>query len=311
MSAMELIKDSFGHHREPHHVPNAKNEEHEEYPRQWACTGGNWLNRPTKAAFIAHCPLYITFFAKNHRLIIPVSSIMSTKNAKSSTTVPPSLKEFEAFHGMVCNPISSQRCIQYFDGCALFASQEDYATTNLKTFDYTRTPIPLNIFTYYMLVVFSCTGLISLLGMTTPSLICEENTVFSTDRFDKEKEDLPVVQSKTLKNIPGEKILFIPNKVIFYIIQRSLGLHESDEISSLKSALLPKVKLIRRFEYQFGNLLSVMMCHFVCNDHKYLVEVYSFHHTESFVARIISSIMKGARWVLDFVGQPKKKQKEA
>ena len=212
----------------------------------------------------------------------------------------PSLQEFAAFHGMVCNPISSRRCISYFDGGALFASQDDYAALDLGSFDYTRTPVRLNLFTYYFLVIFSGTGLLTLFGKTTPSLICHEDVLFSSKTIHDCGENEPAVESKSLKNIPGMTSLVIPNKAIDYIIQRSFEFQRVDNGSNMMSDVT-QVRLIRRFEYQFGNLLSVIMCHFDCDGRKYLVEVYDFHDKQSLVTRIISSILLRTRAILGLV----------
>jgi hypothetical protein len=225
----------------------------------------------------------------------------------------PSMAEFTAFHGMVCSPVSSQRCIEYFDGCALFASQEDYyygpnIHHHLASHDYLRTPIALNLFSYYSLVVFSCTGFLSLLGRTKRSFICEENETFSIDDGSDDGER-PAVQSKSLHNIPGAKSLVIPFKAIDYLIQRSQSFSSDNDTDSSartedssrsgRRQPLPQVRLIRRFEFEFGNLLSVIMCHFVCsNGRKYLVEVYDFRHKESVITRTISSIFAAVRGLL-------------
>mmetsp|Transcript_129955 Transcript_129955/g.363757 ORF Transcript_129955/g.363757 Transcript_129955/m.363757 type:complete len:262 (-) Transcript_129955:104-889(-) len=236
----------------------------------------------------------------------------STANGSSVLSPPgPSMDEFAAFHGMVCRPASSVRCIEYFDGCALFASQEDYSLSkdhdHLTSFDYLRTPIKLNLFSYYTLVIFSCTGLLTFLGKTKRTLICEENVTFSQDQImvdASDDGDRPVVQSKSLNSIPGAKPLVIPSKAIDYLMKRSQSLATvpdptTKEGDGLVPSLPPQVRLIRRFEFEFGNLLSVMMCHFVCSSgRKYLVEVYDFHHKESFLTRTISFVFSAARGLL-------------
>lgn len=108
------------------------------------------------------------------------------------------LKEFHAFHSMVCNPLSAQKCIEAFTngthgqeeqeqgvnyrsesgrsssggggGCILFMpssyrqiSSRSDQLKEIKLHDATRS---LSIITYYALVVVSLTGLSTLLGLT-------------------------------------------------------------------------------------------------------------------------------------------------
>jgi len=227
---------------------------------------------------------------------------MPRPNVKSS----PTMAEFSAFHGMRCNPLSSQRCIDYFNGGALFASQTDYdvpgdSSRNLASFDFTRTPIGLNLITYYLLVIFSGTGLLSLVGQTNACLIREENISFknatSISTVDGEK---PSVRSLNLCNIPGAKSLVIPQKVIKYIVDRSNQLGPCEGKDETSPPASSDVRFIRRFEFQFGTLLSVIMCHFECRHGRhYLVEVYEFGRHDSIFTRAISSVMSAARGLLD------------
>ena len=99
-------------------------------------------------------------------------------------TTAPSLDEYNSFHGMLCKPKTAKRCIESFnDGVALFADQKEYYKDDdddddinhlnrLSNFDFNNTTaelgsgLPFNIWTYYLLVVLSLTGLISLLSIT-------------------------------------------------------------------------------------------------------------------------------------------------
>ena len=200
-----------------------------------------------------------------------------------SDSLEPTLNEFTAFHGMVCNPMSAKRCIDYFNGGALFASQTDYEKDDLETFDYTRTPIRLNLFSYYALVVFSCTGLLSLLGHTRAPTIQEENAILKVNETGR---DEVAIHSNSLHNIPGAKALIIPRKTLRYISERS------------NSAPSQEILFMRRFEFEFGSLLSVIMCHLECNGKRFLVEVYAFHHSTNPFARFVSSLMSTAETCL-------------
>ena len=226
---------------------------------------------------------------------------------------PPTLAEFKAFHGMVCNPISAQKCVDYFDGCALFADQKDYykanTTTDLASFDFLRTPIPLNLYSYYALVFFSCTGLLSLLGYTKAHQAQEENDVFTEEATNGTDAAATVVESKCLHNIPGTPSLTVPNHVIRYILDRSTQYLDPPG----EMPLVNEVHLIRRFEFEFGPLLSVIMCHFECHGRKYLVEVYAFHHSSTInpMTQIIEYIMVTAQKILlMLMAQTKAKEKQ-
>jgi hypothetical protein len=235
----------------------------------------------------------------------------------SSSCSEPTMSEFKAFHGMVCNPVSAQKCIDYFDGGALFASQQDYArttTNDLSFLDFTRTPIPLNLFTYYTLVLFSCTGFLSLLGQTKAPLIQDENQVMvvTVPETDQE-EDAPVVESQQLYKIPGAKSLTIPRSVLWYIVDRSRDWNQDGAAAaaaaSTTTTTTKEVHLIRRFEFEFGALLSVIMCHFECNGRRFLVEVYAFHLSNNNpVTRIIAFLMATAQTLLFALAQMKKKK---
>jgi len=110
------------------------------------------------------------------------------------------LKEFHAFHSMVCNPLSAQKCIEAFTngthgqeqekqgvnyrsesgrnssgsggggGCILFMPssyrQISSRSDQLKEINLHDATGSLNIISYYALVVVSLTGLSTLLGLT-------------------------------------------------------------------------------------------------------------------------------------------------
>lgn len=197
------------------------------------------------------------------------------------------MAEFQAFHGMICSPASAQKCVDYFDGAALFASQRDYENKDLSSLDFMRTPIQLNLWTYYALVLFSGTGILSLLGKTKATLIQEENVQWTPEM----KID-PVIQSKCLHKIPDTESLTIPLHVIRYIVDRSHHLNDQQETVS------NEVHFIRRFEFEFGTLLSVLMCHLECNGRRFLVEVFAFHDLNNPATRVVSFLMTAAQTLL-------------
>ena len=222
---------------------------------------------------------------------------------------PPSISEFTAFHSMVCNPLSAQRCIEYLDGAALFASQDDYQTTEaVSTFDYLQTPLRMNWFTYYGLVIFSGTGLLTLLRQTETKLVQEENVTFG--ELDHEGKTAAVsnrkVESKSLDKISGRNSLVISSEVIDYLIQQSRRMGPKSTTSSADKALCQpgEIRLIRRFEFQFGSLVSVMMCHFeCCHQRRYLVEVYQFSEGRDWMTRLIVWSLKNTKKFADDLQQ--------
>lgn len=183
--------------------------------------------------------------------------------SKMGPTMEPTLQEYTNFHAMYCGMQSSQRCIKSFDGCAIFASQNEYdCGTDLKTLDYVRTPVPLNLFTYYLLVLVSFTGMTTLFGGTLVLIARDEDQSFSGSFQDEGKDPKSIVLVKS-ESFPT---ITVPSKVMRYIRERS---------QALSNAPPKTVTFTRRFEIRFANYLSVIMCHFVCsNGHKYLVEAY-------------------------------------
>ena len=216
--------------------------------------------------------------------------------------ISPRLEDYTAFHGMLCKPDVARRCIKTFkDGAGLFASQVDYndalsGSKKIANFDFNNSPLPLNTMTYYLLVIMSLTGFCSLF-LCTKVLVATE----CIERFDANSKDVPgnaelrfkkgdgryFESSSTSTNTP----LRLPPEALEYVIDRSAALgplHANTEIKDqtndnkavLDAMTLPELILIRRFEYDFGGVLSVMMLHFVCtNGRTHLVEIFRFKRT--------------------------------
>jgi hypothetical protein len=175
----------------------------------------------------------------------------------------PSIEDYKAFHGMVCGLRASKRCIDSFDGCTIFADRSEIESDkDISNFDYSRTwPLGFNLCSYYCLVLLSLTGLCSLLGKTQLLVVRDENskTIVSKETV--------IFASESHKH------LRVPAKVIDYMMERSRVLSPTTEDD-------PEIMLHRRFEFNFGGHLSVVMFHFVCsNGQKYLVEVYDWADT--------------------------------
>jgi hypothetical protein len=194
---------------------------------------------------------------------------------------------------MLCGTAAAERCIKSFDGVALFADQSAYNAANsesncLMAFDYNiRSIFPsLTVWSYYLLVVFSFTGICTLFGQTRLLKVADD-----LDAPFNEEETNEGVSSEVAEN------LRIPPKVIEYIRNRSKNLATSaaapvkldDQKADVDN---DAVVLKRRFEFDFGGFLTVMMLHFVCSQRKtHLVEVYRFEKL-SVVGLVVSLFVK-------------------
>ena len=89
-----------------------------------------------------------------------LNSLFST-NRKHMTPSRASMKEFINFHGMLISPSSASRCVSSIDGVVLFMPT-NYRDRGIAAFDVTY----LNTLTYYLLVIFSLTGLSTALRLT-------------------------------------------------------------------------------------------------------------------------------------------------
>lgn len=192
-----------------------------------------------------------------------------------------SLVDFRHFHRMLCHPFTAHKCIQTFNGVVLFLPQLPGNGDNedLSQYDATR-PI-LNILSYYALVVVSFTGLWSLLGRTK-CLVSRE--------YDCE-QPLPLLQAEASnKFLQGEELVDL--KISQNALLKYLHSVDPDTTKDLR--------LLRRFEFDFTGLLTVIMLHLQSNDGAtiHLVEVYELsNHFPSrlVVAKAISWLGKLAR----------------
>lgn len=210
------------------------------------------------------------------------------------------LEDYTSFHSMLCKPDTARRCIQTFqDGVSLFAGQNDYddalaGVREIANFDFNNIPFPLNVWTYYLLVLMSLTGFCSLMNCTKGIEVTECIHSFDIDsknkplkselRF-KKGDNKHLESSKTTTGTP----LRLPPEALEYVIDRSTVLgpmpmkkeikNQTNQIQSVSNeTAVPELILIRRFEYDFGGYLSVMMLHFVCtNGRTHLVEVFRYN----------------------------------
>ena len=211
----------------------------------------------------------------------------------------PLLKDYTAFHGMLCAPGVARRCLQSFqDGVSLFAGQDDYDQSiqrneKISNFDFNNILFPFNIWAYYLLVLTSLTGFCSLLFCTKVIEATECIQSFDAGSKDepwksgirfKKGDNKHIESSKTTKKAP----LRLPPEVLDYVIDRSAVLGPlpinkeiQDQSNSVPSGsnktTTPELILLRRFEYDFGGFLSVMMLHLVCtNGRTHLVEIFRY-----------------------------------
>jgi hypothetical protein len=200
-------------------------------------------------------------------------------------TVDASLEEYSAFHGMLCRWSASIRCIESFDGSLLFADYQEYEKSgkDLALADFNRLPFKFNVGFYYLLVIYSFTGLCTLLGQT--KFTCQK----------PEKQRFTLGNEKYIYSELHEELRVTP-EAIDYLLERSQAVS-----STRTGASVPELLLTQRFEYEFGNYLSVMMLHFTCSaGQKHLVEVYNCRIP--LIVSVASVVKKVVRFALEFSG---------
>lgn len=150
------------------------------------------------------------------------------------------LEQYDAFHSMVCAPGAAAACIRSFNGRILFMPRA--AAHEVSTFPMTgESPYGvsrLTLLKYYLLVIWSLTGLSTCLRLTT--------TVEATDTLGGRCSTAADVSDRVLAYLAGES-----------------------------GARPAEVRLVRRFRYVFRLPgLRVMMLHFASPGQLHLVEVY-------------------------------------
>ena len=126
---------------------------------------------------------------------------------------------------------------------------------------------------YYLLVLYSFTGLSSLLGLT------------SLREHSNRPQIVKANESKTIIQSNFDDKLQVPPRVLQYVWDRAQVLYRKDgELStSSKSQKNTRSKddliLIQRYDFNFAGFLSVIMFHFQCPyGRRHLVEVYDTIH---------------------------------
>jgi hypothetical protein len=212
---------------------------------------------------------------------------MLNHNAAQNTRA--TLEDYIHFHGMLCNPGTAARCIQSFDGSVLFMPKAAADAANLQACSlqkYEFSSGRLTLLSYYLLVLVSWTGFLTVIGRTK-SLIGREEDV-----------NLPLpdlVQAE----IAGQRHNLM------------LGLDRNRLLVHVQSIRPDTTELFikRRFEYEFGNIVSVVMLHLVCDQGRlHLFEIYHMHNPLlRYIVKSLSTIVAILKGIL-FPLQKKEKK---
>lgn len=218
------------------------------------------------------------------------SCTMTPKTAAFSAIPGATLEDYRNFHGMLCRPSTAQRCIDSFTGTILFIPEQPSSSTSETISTYDCSNGMLNLWSYYLLVLFSLTGL-STLFKQTKFLVGENVADAATIPFHQaQANDTTAIITSTHITPP----LHVDKHVLNYVMQQT------------NSASL---QLRRRFEYHFGGVIpvSVIMLHFQCNKGLlHLVEVYRAERAPSLFGRLTSILGNAVRWIVEMTGKKKK-----
>ncbi len=149
---------------------------------------------------------------------------------------------------------------------------EHYSQSTIEKYDCSGGE--LNLWSYYLLVIVSFTGLSTLCKQT--KFLVAENVPIQEQAFTA-AEDLVSVYNPRLK---------VDQSVLNYVMKQTSS-------SSLQ--------LARKFEYHFGLIVpvSVIMLHFQCNKGLlHLVEVYQVERGRRFFAFITDTLGEAVRWIV-------------
>ena len=215
-----------------------------------------------------------------------------------------SVKDFSHFHGMLCRPSTAQRCIDEFVGATILFMPLDYnnkkhqtniqsdnkptkhspASSSLSHFRTWDASHILTTTSYYGLVLLSFTGLSTLLRQTR-FLVGRQETPATDNSLSSENQPSKILDGKIVAE--SNPNLVIEESVFDYIIaQEQVNKDPAQQStltakhqSAINTSTSEQFYIKRRFEYDFGGLLSVMMIHLgqtgTDSEHKtHLVEVY-------------------------------------
>ena len=192
------------------------------------------------------------------------------------TSNPLTLNDYGAFHSMLCPPRIARRCIDSTvgtGGIVLFMPSDYHFRHPVgDRHPHDGTDI-LTVLTYYLLVLYTLTGLCTLLGLT--------ELVHASDFLGDEGRGVVIPPDESLlrSDLDPECVLVVDSDAMKYVAHRA-GVERAD------------LRLRRRFEYRFWPLgIHVMMLHLTSPMEAaeevaalHLIEVY---HIENPILRYI------------------------
>ena len=199
----------------------------------------------------------------------------------SSTKSAASLSDYSNFHGMFCRPATASRCVDSFAGGTILFMPSSYTEKTLPSYDCSAKGV-LTPLSYYMLVLYSLTGLSTLLRLTVFRMARE---------FPAETKADPSLMTSKYNSLL---------RVEPFVLEHCKR-HTNAQSIHLK----------RRFEYKFKLVgLEVVMLHFFCDQNKlHLVEVFHFNN---WIVRnwVAPCLLKFGKVFRSFVHRRRKKKLE-
>jgi hypothetical protein len=232
-----------------------------------------------------------------------VESIQSNIKLSFCIIMMVSMKEYDLFHRMMAKPTIAKNCIKSFvksNGCILFLPS-DHGDNEIYLYDASHGNA-LSLISYYALVLFSFTGLSTILGMTDTVDIQDYSTSGGLPIWPVEEVGKAAALTKSILNPQ----ICVRDCALKYVQNHTETFHQKDGKSCGKDSQ-KTIKLQRRFEYNFRLCggLNVIMLHLTSSDCPgvlHLVEVYKVQNP---VLRFISSYVFHFLGVV-FVGSNKK-----
>jgi len=177
--------------------------------------------------------------------------------------------DYDSFHRMVADPTTSQNIIRSLNGCILFLPY-DHRDDEIYLYD-----APINVISYYALVLVSLTGLSTMLGMT------ETIDIQDFPKTGGIRVPITIGSADILSSISEPKV-FVRDTVLEYVNNRIAQQYSNSNGESRTSDEQSTINLRRQFEYNFHLVgLNVIMLHFTSLDDPdvlHLVEVFRFRN---------------------------------
>uniref|UniRef100_A0A7S4MYQ3 Uncharacterized protein n=1 Tax=Odontella aurita TaxID=265563 RepID=A0A7S4MYQ3_9STRA len=234
---------------------------------------------------------YLRIGRNTRKLLCHLGKYKMTQNKP-----PPTLDEYRAFHSMVCPPHVARRCVHSIVGSGgvfLFGTPgaHERGRTDFSSWS--------GMWSYYLLVLCTLTGLSTLLGLTDE---VDAREFSQGDETSSLTEDL----AKWFRSERNESVA-VSKREIEYC--RRAALRDIGDVGNEKCEEIPRIKLRRRFEYDFHLIgANVIMVHFTTStthfasssnspaddgsgDLLHVVEVYQFR---SWFVTVIERIVEEA-----------------